>query len=234
MEKLKFILDIQLFAEYDDEIDESDFEDEEEQSKKQDREKNAEQARIRREKEQKEREEKIKKEAFEQGKKQALLEAQKINPFTETEINDEYDLEVLNIQKKIKESGGDPLKDLPKELAKKRREEAQKREEKSNEDEKINSDIKEFSEENPDIDVKKLLENEDFKDYCEGKLGKKPLKEIYAKFMKLKGNDNLLKEAIRMSNSGSSSTKKTVKKGLDDLTGEAYFKAKKELDGDYF
>ena len=129
-----------------DDFDEEDDEEEEESSEenkggkggKQSREENAKQAaaRRKREEEQKKHDEEIRQKAFEEGKKAGRLESSKVNTFTDEPIEDEYDLKIFEIQKQIKAEGGDPIKDLPKRLAKLNREEEQTRKTKEEETKK--------------------------------------------------------------------------------------------------
>lgn len=211
-EKMRFPLNLQYFAddeekedEEDETLEDDDFDEDEEESdsenqheeedtnksskKKQSQEENARQAKIRREKEQRERaerEERIRNEAYEKGK----LDSTKTNEFTNKPIRDVYDLKIYELQKKIKENGGNPIEDLPDELAKIEREEAQKRDaaskQKQNEDNKILEDIKAFSAKYKDVDIKELFNDEIFSDYVEGKLGKSSLIEVYENFLKMK------------------------------------------------
>lgn len=213
--KLLFPLDLQLFAENEEKEDEDELsledddfteddneksdsddqhtDDEEKNSvkKKQSQEENARQAKIRREKEQKEREareEKIRKEAYEKGK----LDATKINPFTNKPIEDKYDLKILEIQKRIKENGGDPIEDLPLELAKLEREEDHKKNEaakaKEKEDEYISKDISDFRSKYKDVDLKVLLNDPLFNKFSSGKLGngKDSFIRVYEDFLEFK------------------------------------------------
>lgn len=193
--KLDYILNIQLFAEDDDQdkkeneeekvyLDDNDFEEEtdgddqkKEAEKKvqQDKEKNAQQAEARRkrekeEKERKEREEKIKNESYLKGK----LDSTKVNEFTDEPINDEYDLKVYEMQKKIKAQGGDPISDLPKYLANQEREvqKAQKEKESA-----VEKDINAFRKSHPTAtneDIEKIINDPIGSKY----LGKLSLDEI--------------------------------------------------------
>lgn len=211
-EKFMFPLNLQYFADDEDkeeknneELDDADFEDEKDEKdsenqheddkdsnqstkKKQSQEENARQAKLRREKEQKEkeaREERIRKEAYEKGK----LDATKINPFTNKPIEDNYDLKIYELQKKIEESGGHPIDDLPTELAKLEREEAKKKkvaeEEKAKEDQKILNDISDFKTKYKNVNVKELLSNPLFDKFSNGKLGngKDSLIKVYEDFL---------------------------------------------------
>lgn len=160
----------------------------------QSKEERAKQARDRRERELKEREEQIRQEAYEKGKKDGALGASKKNEFTNEPIADEYDLKVYEVQKKIKESGGDPIADLPKELARIDRENASRKaaadKTKSDGDAKIDKDLKEAMSAYPEYGsaekMKGLMSDPEFSDYADGKLGTKPLKEIIASFKAFK------------------------------------------------
>lgn len=272
MEKkqLKFPIDLQLFAEIGEQEDEEvetledeDFDDDEEvekdsedqhedeeeteksKKKKQSQEENARQAQARREKEQKEREEKIAREAYEKGKKEAELNSNKINPFTDTPIEDEHDLKIYKLQQKIQANGGDPIKDLPKELAKLEREQAvktkQDQEAKDKEDEKIKSEINDFKTEFPNVDLKKVLEDSNFNEFAEGKLGKKPLIEVYKSYVAFKQklgikdeDEELEKKARGNSTSPSSTTKPKVRKSILEMTDEEYLEKERNESADYF
>lgn len=200
--KFKYPLDLQLFAEPDsDDIDASDFDPSDEENgsnenevdengdktNEQSRRKNSEEARKRREREQKEREEKIRKEAFEQGRKDALLKSNKINTFTNEPIEDDADLEIFNLQKEIESRGGDPLKDLPKEFAKLKRESADK--EKKNKElmDKATKDTNDFVSHFASQDEAfKVLDNKQFNSFIRGKKGgEKSLYELYKEFKEL-------------------------------------------------
>lgn len=176
--KMDYFLNIQLFAEDDDpnekeneeekvELDDSDFEEDskdddlkEETKKKpqQDKATNAQQAEARRkrereEKERKEREEKIKEESYLKGK----LDSTKTNEFTDEPIEDEYDLKILELQRKIKAQGGDPIADLPKYLAKQERELNQS---KKAENDKVSKDIESYRKAHPTAtneDIAKII-----------------------------------------------------------------------------
>lgn len=198
--KLLEILNLQLFAEDiedDDEdnkqdpLDDNDFEDDDDEpsgnkennehtsKNKQSREENSRQAQLRREREQKEKEEKLKKEAYVKGQ----LDSTKVNTFTNQEITDEYDLEIYKLQQKIKANGGDPIEDLPKELAKIEREKAQKvqqeAEDKKKQDDKVKNDYKEMKEKYPKVDVMGLIQDETFKAFSKSRIENESLLSIY-------------------------------------------------------
>lgn len=133
-----FLMNLQLFADneeqVDDELNIDDFEDieevdeekdkvkdeveeksaDEKEKDKQTRKRNAEEARKRREKEQKELIEKARKEAYEEGLKAGKRGALKTNPFTNEPIEDDIDMADYELMQKLKEEGKDPIKDFQK------------------------------------------------------------------------------------------------------------------------
>lgn len=183
-----------------------------EKSKKQSREENAKQAAARRKAEF----DKAVKEAYEKGKKEGLESAGSINSFTGEPISDEYDLKIFNLQKKIKEEGGDPLKDLAKRLATEERESAKKIKDqeakKLEEDQKITKDLADFKKEFPDVNIEKLMkENKTFINFSNDKLGNKPLSQIYKDYKSLLSDlgiedkdEKINKEAKKKTNTPSS------------------------------
>ena len=201
------ILNLQLFAnehnedeedddDEDDDLEEDDFEEDEEEKepsgkeepskKKQSREDNSKFAQQRREREQKEREEKLKKEAYVKGQ----LDSTKTNTFTGQVIQDEYDLQIYQLQQKIKENGGDPIEDLPRELAKLEREKADKLkkevEQKRVQEEKVKNDYIQIKEKYPKLDVKELLQNKTFERFSKARLADESLVEIYEDYLEFK------------------------------------------------
>lgn len=224
--KFDYILNIQLFAEDDDQdkkedekekvyLDEDDFEDNSngddqknktEKKPQQDKETNAQQAEARRkrekeEKERREREEKIKEESYLKGK----LDSTKVNEFTDEPIEDEYDLKVYEMQKKIKAQGGDPVTDLPKYLAKQEREvqKAQKEKESA-----VEKDISAYRKSHPNAsneDIEKIISHPLGAKF----LGKLSLEEIDDLISQLSTN-NEKKETTKVKMPGSTAgAKKT-------------------------
>lgn len=150
----RFGLDIQFFAEEnededddisDDEIDDPDDEDEdeeeeeskeegekdkgEEEKRKQSQAQNAKYAQQRREAEAKAKAEKEAqareaKRREDEAYRKGLREGVKENPYTHKAIEDDYDLEIYQIQLDLDNRGLNPTEDLPDELARRRREKA--------------------------------------------------------------------------------------------------------------
>lgn len=200
--------------------------------KKQSRAENAKFAQQRREaKAAKDREEEIRKEAYAKGKKDGKLEASKVNTFTNEPIKDEFDLEVFELQKKIEEEGGDPVSDLPKRWAALRRESVAKaKEEKAKSEEstkKVEEDTKDFIKFiGSNKKASEIFKDKNFQLFINGRLGSKPLKELYQDYQAFKeslGISDKVKEsatdkATMPSTIGNTSTKKKI----EDMTSEEF------------
>lgn len=120
--------------------------------------------------------------AYEEGRLSAYKG--KINPYTNTKIEDLTDAEVYEDMYKIAEDGKDPLKDYASYTADKRREEARIEKENLEKESKAQQEIEEFSKKYPDVNISSLLKDEMFLDYAEGK--NKTLVDTYESFSKFK------------------------------------------------
>ena len=213
----------------DEELKADDFKDEDLDAKKeQSRERNAEEARKRRAREQKERAEEIRKQAFEEGKKAGQLESNKLNSYTGKAIEDDEELEIFKIQQQIEKEGGDPLKDLPRYIAKQRKELKNEENKKKELQDKANKDVIDFvSHFATREQAKEVLESEQFSAYSRGKRGgDASLYDIYKEFTKLFPN------VIKASGSTPPSQKTESTKGNKDTSKmsraeyDAYFREK--------
>lgn len=188
-------------------------------------------AKMARERREKERRDKELKDAYEKGKSETLNNMGATNKFTQSKITDDFDLEIYKLQQEIEKNGDDPIKDLPKYLASRNRQKAiQEQEEqkkKQEESDSINKDIADFSKAYPSVNVKELLDDENFADYSFGKLGTAPLKEIYQKYLSFRERNGLgdkdkeLDKLAKQKSSGpSSQTKKKQDKSYKEYTDE--------------
>lgn len=116
--------------------------------------------------------------------KRGLREGIKTNPYTDTPIADDYDLEVYQEMKKLDDEGKDPVNDFPTYYAKKQRQAQTAAREKEEQEAKAREDVDKFFKSNPNVS-KELLQDEEFLDYAEGKFGHKSLEDIYKGFLKL-------------------------------------------------
>lgn len=119
--------------------------------------------------------------AYKRGRFEAFKD--KINPYTQTPISDEHDFEVYEEMCEIAKNGGNPVDDYIQYTTDKKREAKKAQEEKEKISQEAKQDIEDFTQKYPDIDLTKLLEDEDFKDYIDGK--RKPLVQLYENYKKL-------------------------------------------------
>lgn len=146
---------------------------------------NAEFARQRREREEKERIAK----ATEEARIAAIIEAVGKNPYTNEEMKDAEDVREYLAMREIEKSGGNPVEDYSKHQKEQNRAKAKEAKTSTESDEKDSewfaNDKKEFAEKYPEIDdakLKELFDDEAFKAYADGKVGKMPLAKIYEGF----------------------------------------------------
>lgn len=134
--------------------------------------------------EREEREAQIRKEAAEQ---EALGLITK-NPYTGKPIKDAKDLEVYKIQKAIDDRGGDPIADLPDEIAERNRK-AEAEQKKAVEDAQkaetsLNAEIDELRKAHPGVNTAKLADDPDFMEIASEKQGRWSLLEIYEEYQR--------------------------------------------------
>lgn len=136
-------------------------------------------------------------EAYKKGKLAAYKG--KLNPYTNTKIEDITDVEVYEDMYKLAEEGKDPIRDYASYTADKKREEAKQQKEKIEREEKAKAEVEEFSKKYPDVNISSLLKDEMFVDYAEGK--NKTLLETYESYSKFKRS---------FRNEGINTAKKTI------------------------
>lgn len=153
----------------------------EDKKEAQTKEQNAENARRRREAERQ-------KEMREMREKTIIEALNGTNPYTGEPMTDSFDVEEFEIMREIEKKGGDPLQEYPKYRKQKEREAQAKLAEDGKTDAWYKKDAESFRTAHPDVDLSSLLQDEGFRDYADGKIGRKPLSEIYNGFLKFKGN----------------------------------------------
>lgn len=172
--------DSQDVEELSDESTEKELEEKEqvEAKKVQSKEDNAKFAKQRRESE--ERDKEIK-EAYKQGKLSAFKG--KTNPYTQTIIKDETDIEMYEAMCKLEAEGKNPIENYFEYVANEKREQIKKEQRNKEIQDQAKQDVEEFNNKYPKINLSELLEDETFKDYIDGK--NKPLVTLYENYQKL-------------------------------------------------
>lgn len=124
------------------------------------------------------------KEAYKKGRMESFIG--KLNPYTNTVINDETDIQVYENMYALDKQGKDPVADYASYVADKQRQELKEKEEQEKIKQEAENDVAEFTEKYPDVNLSELLENETFKDYIEGK--RKPLTTLYENYKKMENS----------------------------------------------
>lgn len=146
-----------------------------EDGEKQAKERNAQYARRRREAEARQKE-------LNDARVKAIIEAVGENPFTGEELRDAHDVDEYLAMKEIQRAGGDPLRDFAKHRKDKERKAREDAEKAEQEKEWYRSDGEAFTAKYPSVDMNALIADPQFAAYADGKVGKKPLAEIYEGF----------------------------------------------------
>ena len=109
------------------------------------------------------------------------------NPYTGEEMKDSKDVEEYLMMKEIEKNGGDPLQDFSKYHKAKERERETKANEKAQQEDWYQKDREAFVAKYPDINLNDLIADEKFSSYADGKVGIRPLSEIYEGYQALFG-----------------------------------------------
>lgn len=150
------------------------------QTAPQSREQNAENARRRREQE--------RRSELDEVRNKAVIDALGgKNPYTGGEMKDAADVREFLVMREIEKNGGDPVGDYSKhqkERERAERDRAQKEEQKRT---WYQNDRAAFLAKYPSVDIGTLIENKSFRDFAEGKVGERPLSEIYESYLAMTG-----------------------------------------------
>lgn len=106
------------------------------------------------------------------------------NPYTGEAMSDSADVEEYLAMREIEKNGGDPVADYPKYRKDKQREQVKQQEETQQKEDWYRNDRDAFMREHPGVDIDELVADEDFREYADGKVGRKPLAEIYSGFLR--------------------------------------------------
>ena len=140
------------------------------------KEQNAENARRRREAE--------RQRVIRQTREQAIIETLNgKNPYTGEEMKDSADVEEYLMMKEIEKKGGDPVGDYSKYRKEQDRNTAREQRERASREDWFQKDFEAFCTKYPDVNPESLLADARFRDYAEGKVGVKPLADIYMGYL---------------------------------------------------
>lgn len=189
----------------------------------QSKEQNAEYARKRREAE--------RRAEIERVRMETIIEATGgINPYTNEEIKDKADVEEYLLQKKIDKEGGDPITDYSKYQKKQRRDEDGRAEKEKATEQWYAEDRANFVKKYPDINISSLSRDARFMDYADGKIGKKPLADIYAGYLKFTKADEKTADAKEIAAQMIANKKASVGALSTSETTDKHFFTKEQVD----
>ena len=112
------------------------------------------------------------------------------NPYTDTPIVDDVDLQTYLTMREIEKSGGDPIMDFAKYSTEQRRQEIQRAADAEKTKDWYASDRKEFMKVHPELseeNMQELLEDPIFSAFAEKMVGKVPLNDIYESYNNIRG-----------------------------------------------
>lgn len=107
------------------------------------------------------------------------------NPYTGGDMKDAEDVAEFLTMQAIEKKGGDPVTDYSGHVKAQQRAEREKERTEAEQREWYDKDRADFAEKHPDVDLNALIADEVFADYAGGKVGEKPLAEIYEGYLKM-------------------------------------------------
>lgn len=118
--------------------------------------------------------------AINKAKVEAILQAlDGENPYTHEKMEDAADVQEYLTMKEIEKSGGDPIADYSKHLKAKAKEKEKASQEKSSQEEWVQKDRADFVSKHPDVKLEELLEDNLFRQFAIGRVGKMSMDKIY-------------------------------------------------------
>ena len=122
--------------------------------------------------------------ALKKAKYDAIIDAlDGINPYTQEKMEDAEDVEEYLTMKEIDKKGQDPVADYSKFLKAKNKEQNKQKELESSQEEWIRNDKNDFSSKHPDVNLDKLIDDDMFKLFAQGKVGKMSMDKIYTDYL---------------------------------------------------
>lgn len=122
--------------------------------------------------------------ALRKARYDAIMEAlDGVNPYTDEKMVDGTDVEEYLLMRQIEKSGKDPVADYSKFVKGQKKEQIKQQEELSSQKEWIENDKQDFSSKHPDVNLDNLLQDDLFKNFALGKVGKFSMDKIYTDYM---------------------------------------------------
>ena len=109
------------------------------------------------------------------------------NPYTDGEMKDADDVAEFLAMREIEKNGGDPVSDYSKHVKEKAREQRETEQREAEKRAWFEKDRADFAEKYPDADLSALIADKSFRIFAEGKVGERPLSEIYESYLAMTG-----------------------------------------------
>lgn len=109
------------------------------------------------------------------------------NPYTDGDMKDADDVEEFLAMRAIEKKGGDPVTDYSKHMKEQSREKRERERTEAEQRKWYADDRAAFAAKYPDADLSALIEDESFRIFAEGKVGERPLAEIYENYLAMTG-----------------------------------------------
>ena len=109
------------------------------------------------------------------------------NPYTGGEMKDAEDVREFLAMREIEKNGGDPVVDYSRYAKERARERSAAEQREAQKKEWYENDRADFIAKYPDASLDALIENKSFRIFAEGKVGERPLAEIYESYLAMTG-----------------------------------------------
>ncbi len=117
----------------------------------------------------------------------AIIEAlDGVNPYTGRAMKDAFDVDEFRRMRALEKKGGNVHDDYAETVKQEQRARAAREKQQADEEEWYRNDLSDFRKKHGDVDLQVLIADEQFGKFADGKLGKKPLSEIYEDFSSLR------------------------------------------------
>lgn len=178
--------------------------------------------------------------AIKKARNEAIIEALNgENPYTHEKMEDDADIQEYLTMKEIEKKGGDPIADYSKHLKQKAKEEVKATQEKTSQEEWVQKDKEDFATKHPDVNLSDLVEDELFRTFALGKVGKMSMDKIYTDYQSFvtKSEERAKERAAQvLANSAATPGKLTTQtvnsqKSISDMSKEEFEKLRERVKG---
>ena len=178
--------------------------------------------------------------ALKKARNEAIIDALNgENPYTHEKMEDDADIQEYLTMKEIAKNGGDPIADYSKHIKAKAKEEEKATQEKVANEEWVRKDKEDFVAKHPDVNLSELVEDDLFRTFALGKIGKMSMDKIYTDYQTFttKSEERAKERAAQLlANSAATPGKLTSQqppkqKSIEDMSKEEFEKLQERVKG---